>query len=196
MPTPAKRNSSTTSARSPPRRGAGASRRTESVLPNVGRRESEVYRTSKPQRALLAPHVARPDRCPCWSKSADRTARPHGRIAARPVRPRQRRGDDQRTEPHDRRWTGSAAFGTNREHAGMMGGATFDIAMECVRNAIEVVARDGLDLQVLAVAVYARQNASARSSTPAPMRARGIGCAWDPYLAIRTKHHDPICDVK
>ena len=46
---------------------------------------------------------------------------------------------------------GAPAFGSNRAHAGMMGGATFDVAMQCVQSAVNIVQRDRLALHVLAV---------------------------------------------
>ncbi len=89
--------------------------------------------------------------------------------------------------------TGAPAFGANREHAGMMGGATFDIAMACVRNAVEVVQRDGLDLHVLAVGgVYSPERISALFDAGAYAVLAASACAWDPYLAIRAKHRDPM----
>jgi len=88
---------------------------------------------------------------------------------------------------------GSAAFGAGREHAGMMGGATFEVAMKCVRNAIEIVQRDGLDLHVLAVGgVCSPERIGAFFDAGAYAVLAASACAWDPYLAIRAKHHDPM----
>src|SRR2546430_1372239 len=46
---------------------------------------------------------------------------------------------------------GAPAFGANRTHAGLMGGMVFDVALACVRNAVEIVRRDDLALQIVAV---------------------------------------------
>jgi dihydroorotate dehydrogenase len=89
--------------------------------------------------------------------------------------------------------TGSPAFGANRERAGMMGGITFGIAMECVRSAVEIVKRDGLDLHVLAVGgASSPERISAFFNAGAYAVLAASACAWDPYLAIRTKHRDPM----
>lgn len=89
--------------------------------------------------------------------------------------------------------SGAPAFGRNRERAGMMGGAVFDIALKCVRTAVEIVRHDGLDLHVLAVGgVCSTQRISAFSDVGAYAVLAASACAWDPYLAIRAKHHDPM----
>ena len=44
--------------------------------------------------------------------------------------------------------SGASAFGARRERAGLMGGAVFDIALNCVRNAVDIIQRDKLDLRV------------------------------------------------
>lgn len=87
---------------------------------------------------------------------------------------------------------GSFAFGPNRARAGLMGGAVFDIAMKSVRNAVEIVRRDDLDLHVLAVGgVTSPERISALFEAGAYAVLAASACAWDPYLAIRAKHHDP-----
>ena len=47
--------------------------------------------------------------------------------------------------------SGAPAFGAHRAYAGMMGGATFDVAVRCVQDAVKIVRRDQLNLHVLAV---------------------------------------------
>ncbi len=87
---------------------------------------------------------------------------------------------------------GAPAFGSNRAYAGMMGGATFEVAMQCVRSAVNIVQRDGLDLHVLAVGgVHSVERMSAFFDAGAYAVLAASACAWDPYLAIRAKHHDP-----
>jgi len=87
---------------------------------------------------------------------------------------------------------GAPAFGSNRAHAGMMGGATFDVAMQCVQNAVNIVQRDRLCLHVLAVGgVHSPERISAFFNAGAYAVLAASACAWDPYLAIRAKHHDP-----
>ncbi|MGO9699096.1 MAG: hypothetical protein ACLPX7_07530 [Xanthobacteraceae bacterium] len=88
--------------------------------------------------------------------------------------------------------TGAPAFGSNRAHAGMMGGATFDVAMQCLQNAVNIVQRDRLPLHVLAVGgVHSPERVSAFFDVGAYAVLAASACAWDPYLAIRAKHHDP-----
>jgi dihydroorotate dehydrogenase len=89
--------------------------------------------------------------------------------------------------------SGAPAFGANRECAGMMGGAVFDIALNCVRTAIEIIRHDGLNLHVLAVGgVCSVERVRAFSNAGAYAVLGASACAWDPYLAIRAKHHDPM----
>ncbi len=89
--------------------------------------------------------------------------------------------------------SGTPAFGRNRERAGMMGGAVFDIALKCVRTAVEIVRRDSLNLDVLAVGgVCSAERISAFANAGAYAVLTASACAWDPYLAIRAKHHDPM----
>ena len=89
--------------------------------------------------------------------------------------------------------SGAPAFGANREWAGMMGGAVFDIALNCVRTAVEIVRQDGLNLHVLAVGgVCSVERIRAFSNAGAYAVFGASACAWDPYLAIRAKHHDPM----
>jgi dihydroorotate dehydrogenase len=89
--------------------------------------------------------------------------------------------------------SGAPAFGANRPRAGMMGGAVFDIAMKCVRNAIEIIRQDGLNLHVLAVGgVCSAERISAFANAGAYAVLGASACAWDPYLAIRAKHRDPM----
>ena len=88
--------------------------------------------------------------------------------------------------------SGAAAFGANRERAGMMGGAVFDIAMACVRNAVDIVRRDGLNLHILAVGgVCSIERIKAFFDAGAYAVLGASACAWDPYLAIRAKRRDP-----
>jgi dihydroorotate dehydrogenase (NAD+) catalytic subunit len=88
---------------------------------------------------------------------------------------------------------GAPAFGANRERAGMMGGAVFDIAMACVRNAVDIVQRDGLNLDILAVGgVCSIERIQAFFEAGAYAVLGASACAWDPYLAIRAKRRDPM----
>jgi dihydroorotate dehydrogenase len=85
------------------------------------------------------------------------------------------------------------AFGANRAFAGMMGGATFDIAMRCVRSAVQIVERDKLDLKVLAVGgACTPERIDALFNAGAYAVLAASACAWDPYLAIRAKRHNPL----
>jgi dihydroorotate dehydrogenase (NAD+) catalytic subunit len=88
--------------------------------------------------------------------------------------------------------SGALAFGADRPYAGMMGGATFDVAMKCVRAAVKIVQRDKLNLHVLAVGgVNTTERISAFFDAGAYAVLAASACAWDPYLAIRAKHADP-----
>ena len=88
--------------------------------------------------------------------------------------------------------TGAPAFGASRAHAGMMGGATFGVAMQCVQSAVKIVRRDQLNLHVLAVGgVTAPERINAFFDAGAYAVLAASACAWDPYLAIRAKHNDP-----
>ena len=162
--------------------------------PNVGRRESEVYRDAE-----VAARIARA-----------------ARAAAGPVPLLVKIGPIEERETMTellRRLAGvvdgvvminapsraivnaagAPAFGANRERAGMMGGAVFDIAMACVRNAVEIVRRDGLNLDVLAVGgVTSPERISTFFEAGAYAVLAASACAFDPYLAIRAKHRDPM----
>ncbi len=88
--------------------------------------------------------------------------------------------------------SGAPAFGADRPYAGMMGGATFDVAMKCVRSAVKIVQHDQLNLRVLAVGgVNTPEHISAFFDAGAYAVLAASACAWDPYLAIRAKHADP-----
>ena len=88
---------------------------------------------------------------------------------------------------------GASAFGDRRERAGLMGGAVFDIALSCVRNAVELIRRDKLSLRVLAVGgVNSVERIKAFADAGADAVLGASACAWDPYLAIRAKHSDPM----
>ena len=87
---------------------------------------------------------------------------------------------------------GAPAFGANRAYAGMMGGATFDVTIKCVQSAVKIVQRDRLNLHVLAVGgVNAPERVGAFFDAGAYAVLAASACAWDPYLAIRTKYDDP-----
>ena len=89
--------------------------------------------------------------------------------------------------------SGAPAFGAGRERAGMMGGAVFEIAMQCVRNAVDIVRRDGLALRVLAVGgVCSAERIKAFADAGAYAVLGASACAWDPWLAIRAKQLDPM----
>jgi dihydroorotate dehydrogenase (NAD+) catalytic subunit len=83
---------------------------------------------------------------------------------------------------------GAAAFGAGRERAGVMGGQVHRLALDCVRRAVRLIARDALGLKVIAVGGAA---APARVQEFFDAGAYGVqaaSCAaWDPYLALRVK---------
>jgi dihydroorotate dehydrogenase len=88
--------------------------------------------------------------------------------------------------------SGEPAFGTSRTHAGLMGGEVFDMAMACVRNAVEIVRCDGLDIKIIAVGgVCSPGRARSFIDAGACAALAASACAWDPYLAIRIKQLDP-----
>jgi dihydroorotate dehydrogenase len=88
--------------------------------------------------------------------------------------------------------SGEPAFGTSRTHAGLMGGEVFDMAMACVRNAVEIVRRDALDIKIIAVGgVCSPGRARSFIDAGACAALAASACAWDPYLAIRIKQLDP-----
>jgi dihydroorotate dehydrogenase len=69
----------------------------------------------------------------------------------------------------------------------------FDIAMDCVRNAVEIVRRGGLELKIIAVGgVHSPERVRAYIDAGAYAALAASACAWDPYLAIRTKYFDPM----
>jgi dihydroorotate dehydrogenase (NAD+) catalytic subunit len=86
---------------------------------------------------------------------------------------------------------GAPAFGAGREHAGVMGGQVHRIALDCVGRAVGIIARDRLDLKVIAVG-GARSPARVRAFLDAGAYAvqAASAAAWDPYLALRVKHGD------
>ena len=87
---------------------------------------------------------------------------------------------------------GAPSFGVSRTHAGLMGGMVFDIALACVRGAVEIVRRDGLALKIVAVGgVCTPERARAFIDAGACAALAASACAWDPYLAIRAKRLDP-----
>jgi hypothetical protein len=74
-----------------------------------------------------------------------------------------------------------------------MGGAVFDIALKCVRTAIDIARHDGLNLHVLAVGgACSAERIGAFADAGAYAVLAASACAWDPYLAIRAKHYDPM----
>jgi len=87
---------------------------------------------------------------------------------------------------------GNEAFGPSRSRAGLMGGDVFEIALNSIRNAVGVVERDKLALQIVAVG---------GASTPQRIRKfidagacaalAASPAAWNPFLAIQTKLADP-----
>jgi dihydroorotate dehydrogenase (NAD+) catalytic subunit len=89
--------------------------------------------------------------------------------------------------------SGAPVFGVGRSRAGMMGGAVFEIAMQCVRNAIDIVRRDGLELHILAVGgVCSAERIKAFADAGAYAILGASACVWDPWLAIRAKQLDPL----
>jgi dihydroorotate dehydrogenase len=82
----------------------------------------------------------------------------------------------------------AAAFGAGRERAGVMGGQVHRLALDCVRRAVRLIARDALGLQVIAVGGAtspARVQAFVDDGAYAVQAASAA--AWDPYLALRVK---------
>jgi dihydroorotate dehydrogenase len=74
----------------------------------------------------------------------------------------------------------------------MMGAAVFDVAMRCVRTAVDIVRQDDLDLHVLAVGgVTSAERIRAFFDAGAYAVLAASACAWDPYLAIRAKRLFP-----
>lgn len=161
--------------------------------PNVGKRESEVYRDMETAGRIAAAARAAVGSLPLLVKVG-------------PIEERQRMAELMQrlsgvvdgvvminspsrliVDP-----SGASAFGTKRERAGLMGGAVFDIASGCVRSAVELIRRDKLALRVLAVGgvnSVERIKAFADAGADAVLGASAL--AWDPYLAIRAKHFDP-----
>ena len=87
---------------------------------------------------------------------------------------------------------GAPAFGARR-FAGMMGGRVFDIALRCVGDAVEIVREHRLALKVLAVGgVNSPERAAAFRDAGAYAAFAASAAAFDPYLAIRIKRHDPL----
>jgi dihydroorotate dehydrogenase len=88
--------------------------------------------------------------------------------------------------------TGRPAFGEARKMAGMMGGITFDIGLACVRRAVAAVRRHDLGLRIIAVGgVTSPRRIAAYFDAGAYAVLGASALAWDPFLAIRTKHLHP-----
>ena len=88
--------------------------------------------------------------------------------------------------------TGAPAFGPGRMGAGMMGGVTFDTGLGCVKRAVAVIRQRGLGLRLLAVGgVTTPERVAAYVAAGAYAVMGASALAWDPYLAIRTKHLHP-----
>jgi dihydroorotate dehydrogenase len=162
--------------------------------PNVGRRESEVYRDVELAARIAAAARTAAGPLPLLVKigpieERDRMAQLLRRLSGLVdgvvmINAPSRMIVDA---------SGAPAFGANRQRAGMMGGAVFDIALKCVRTAVEIVGHDGLNLHVLAVGgVCSAERITAFSNAGAYAVLAASACAWDPYLAIRAKHHDPM----
>jgi dihydroorotate dehydrogenase len=83
---------------------------------------------------------------------------------------------------------GAPAFGAGRERAGVMGGQVHRLALDCVRRAARLIARDALGLAVIAVG-GATSPARVRAFVDAGAYAvqAASAAAWDPYLALRVK---------
>jgi dihydroorotate dehydrogenase len=83
---------------------------------------------------------------------------------------------------------GAPSFGAGRERAGIIGGALHGIALRCVRQAVDIVERDGLALKVLAVggASSAERVQEFRDAGAYAVLAAS-GAIWDPELAVRVK---------
>lgn len=162
--------------------------------PNVGRRESEVYRDAEAAARIASAARAAAESMPLLVKIG-------------PIEEHERMADLLRrldgvvdgvvmiNAPSRAivNAAGAPAFGAGRERAGLMGGgAVFDIAMRCVRDAVGIVRRDGLSLHVLAVGgVTSPERISAFFDAGAYAVLAASACAWDPYLAIRAKLLDP-----
>lgn len=87
---------------------------------------------------------------------------------------------------------GAPAFGSGRAAAGLMGGATFDIGLTCVRQAVAVVRARGLRLRILAVGgVTSPERVAACFEAGAYAVLAASALAWDPYLALRVKSRLP-----
>ncbi|MFT8243242.1 hypothetical protein [Roseomonas sp. BN140053] len=88
--------------------------------------------------------------------------------------------------------SGAPAFGTGRERAGLMGGAVHGIALDCVRRAVDIVRRDRLGLEIVAVGgVTSPARARAMLEAGACAALAASGAAWNPYLAMEVKRADP-----
>jgi dihydroorotate dehydrogenase len=88
--------------------------------------------------------------------------------------------------------SGEPAFGPGRRTAGMMGGATFDIGLACVRRAVAAARSCAPGLRILAVGgVTTPERIAAYFDAGAYAVLGASALAWDPYLAIRTKQRHP-----
>ena len=87
---------------------------------------------------------------------------------------------------------GQPAFGPDRPRAGVMGGAVFPLAIEQVRTAVEVVARDGLGIEVVAVGgITSAERVRAVFDAGAYAALTASAAAWNPWLAAEVKRTDP-----
>jgi dihydroorotate dehydrogenase (NAD+) catalytic subunit len=157
--------------------------------PNVGRREGEVYRDAE-----LAGWIAEATRQGAGDLPVLMKLGPIDDPAemARLLRAVSGRADGVvMINAASRRIVdaaGAPSFGAGRERAGITGGALHGIALRCVRQAVAIVARDRLGLEILAVG---------GASSPERVRAfRDAGAyavlaasaaVWDPELAVRVK---------
>jgi dihydroorotate dehydrogenase len=162
--------------------------------PNVGGRESEVYRDVEIATLIASPARVAIDTTPLLIKIGPNEERD---LMAKLLRslsgvvngvvmingPIRRIVDA----------SGASAFGASRERARMVGGAVFDTAIACVRNGVDIVRRDGLNLEILAVGgVGSVERIKAFFDAGAYAVLGASACAWDPYLAIRAKRRYPM----
>lgn len=88
--------------------------------------------------------------------------------------------------------SGRPAFGSDRPRGGVMGSAIFPLALQQVRTAVEIIARDGLGIEVIAVGgIISVERVRAALDAGAYAALAASAAAWNPRLAAEVKRIDP-----
>jgi len=87
---------------------------------------------------------------------------------------------------------GGPAYGPGRETAGILGRAIHEPAVACVASAVDIIRREHLDLEVIAVGgVASAEDAADFFAAGADAVTMGSAPMYDPLLAVRIKRAHP-----